>query len=177
MASLCLWSIGRGSQILCFEYSRVIILWVIYDRSLKPFYMRLNSDGDTVAAFDLLVPRVGELVIQISCSCYSSCCCCCCPYCCCCVSSSLLLRWCHCSGCHSANGLCDWLALTQADTVAGFQHSNCRTLSAEVTWFHRLTSLPDVTGYFVQLSHVCRCACWTASDSCFVALLLVLSTE
>jgi len=33
-----------------------------YPRTIKPFYMRLNDDGETVAAMDLLVPRVGELV-------------------------------------------------------------------------------------------------------------------
>lgn len=33
-----------------------------YPATLKPFYMRLNDDGRTVACFDLLVPRVGELV-------------------------------------------------------------------------------------------------------------------
>ncbi|PSR70746.1 hypothetical protein PHLCEN_2v13366 [Hermanssonia centrifuga] len=33
-----------------------------YPASLKPFYMRLNSDGKTVACFDLLVPHLGELV-------------------------------------------------------------------------------------------------------------------
>ena len=29
---------------------------------LQAFYMRLNDDGKTVAAMDLLVPRVGELI-------------------------------------------------------------------------------------------------------------------
>lgn len=33
-----------------------------YPASLKPFYMRLNNDGKTVACFDLLVPHLGELV-------------------------------------------------------------------------------------------------------------------
>lgn len=33
-----------------------------YPTALKPFYMRLNDDGRTVACFDLLIPRVGELV-------------------------------------------------------------------------------------------------------------------
>ena len=33
-----------------------------YPKSLKPFYMRVNDDGETVACFDLLVPGVGELV-------------------------------------------------------------------------------------------------------------------
>jgi len=32
-----------------------------YPVHLKPFYMRLNDDGRTVACFDLLVPHVGEL--------------------------------------------------------------------------------------------------------------------
>lgn len=33
-----------------------------YPIGLKPFYMRVNEDGKTAACFDLLVPRVGELV-------------------------------------------------------------------------------------------------------------------
>lgn len=33
-----------------------------YPASLKPFYMRRNDDGNTVACFDLLVPGLGELV-------------------------------------------------------------------------------------------------------------------
>ncbi|MEJ5300143.1 MAG: asparagine--tRNA ligase [Thermodesulforhabdaceae bacterium] len=33
-----------------------------YPRSLKPFYMRVNEDGETVAAMDILVPAVGEIV-------------------------------------------------------------------------------------------------------------------
>ena len=33
-----------------------------FPRSLKPFYMRVNDDEQTVAAMDILVPRVGEIV-------------------------------------------------------------------------------------------------------------------
>ena len=33
-----------------------------YPREIKAFYMRLNDDGKTVAAVDLLVPGIGELV-------------------------------------------------------------------------------------------------------------------
>jgi asparaginyl-tRNA synthetase len=33
-----------------------------YPKEIKSFYMRLNDDGKTVAAFDLLVPGIGELV-------------------------------------------------------------------------------------------------------------------
>ncbi|KAG0612212.1 hypothetical protein M758_6G010500 [Ceratodon purpureus] len=33
-----------------------------YPKGIKAFYMRQNEDGKTVAAMDLLVPRVGELI-------------------------------------------------------------------------------------------------------------------
>ncbi|MHC1742095.1 MAG: asparagine--tRNA ligase [Syntrophobacteraceae bacterium] len=33
-----------------------------FPRSLKPFYMRVNDDEKTVAAMDILVPRIGEIV-------------------------------------------------------------------------------------------------------------------
>ena len=33
-----------------------------YPKEIKPFYMRFNDDGRTVAAMDLLVPGVGELI-------------------------------------------------------------------------------------------------------------------
>ncbi len=33
-----------------------------YPKEIKPFYMRVNADGRTVAAMDLLVPGIGELV-------------------------------------------------------------------------------------------------------------------
>jgi len=33
-----------------------------YPKEIKPFYMRLNDDGTTVAAMDVLVPGIGEIV-------------------------------------------------------------------------------------------------------------------
>ena len=33
-----------------------------YPKEIKAFYMRLNDDGKTVAAMDLLVPGVGEII-------------------------------------------------------------------------------------------------------------------
>ncbi len=33
-----------------------------YPKEIKPFYMRLNDDGKTVAAIDILVPRIGEII-------------------------------------------------------------------------------------------------------------------
>ena len=33
-----------------------------YPKEIKPFYMRINDDGKTVAAMDLLVPGIGEII-------------------------------------------------------------------------------------------------------------------
>ncbi|HWA98791.1 MAG TPA: asparagine--tRNA ligase [Pirellulales bacterium] len=33
-----------------------------YPRTIKPFYMRVNDDGRTVRAMDMLVPKVGEII-------------------------------------------------------------------------------------------------------------------
>ena len=33
-----------------------------YPKEIKPFYMRLNEDGKTVTAMDVLVPGIGEIV-------------------------------------------------------------------------------------------------------------------
>ena len=33
-----------------------------YPKTIKPFYMRLNEDHQTVAAMDVLVPRIGEII-------------------------------------------------------------------------------------------------------------------
>jgi len=43
------------------KFQRPVILYN-YPASLKPFYMRLNDDGKTVRAMDVLVPRVGEII-------------------------------------------------------------------------------------------------------------------
>ena len=33
-----------------------------YPKAIKPFYMRLNDDGKTVAAMDILLPGIGEII-------------------------------------------------------------------------------------------------------------------
>ena len=33
-----------------------------YPKQIKPFYMRVNDDGKTVRAMDVLMPRVGEII-------------------------------------------------------------------------------------------------------------------
>ncbi len=44
------------------EHFKTPVIVFNYPKEIKPFYMRLNDDDRTVAAMDLLVPRVGELV-------------------------------------------------------------------------------------------------------------------
>jgi asparaginyl-tRNA synthetase len=43
------------------EFRRPVIL-TDYPASIKAFYMRLNDDGKTVAAMDVLVPKIGEII-------------------------------------------------------------------------------------------------------------------
>ncbi|MFO7707366.1 MAG: asparagine--tRNA ligase [Desulfobacterales bacterium] len=49
-------------RFLCEEHFRRPVIVYNYPREIKAFYMRLNEDEKTVAAMDLLVPRIGELV-------------------------------------------------------------------------------------------------------------------
>ena len=42
-------------------YKRPVIV-IDYPRTIKPFYMRLNEDEKTVAAMDVLVPGIGEII-------------------------------------------------------------------------------------------------------------------
>jgi asparaginyl-tRNA synthetase len=44
------------------EYCQKPVIVYNYPKEIKSFYMRVNDDGRTVAAMDLLVPRVGELI-------------------------------------------------------------------------------------------------------------------
>lgn len=43
------------------HFGKPVILFN-YPRTLKPFYMRVNDDGKTVRAMDVLVPGVGEII-------------------------------------------------------------------------------------------------------------------
>jgi len=49
-------------RFLCEDHFKKPVIVYNYPREIKAFYMRLNDDEKTVAAMDLLVPRVGELV-------------------------------------------------------------------------------------------------------------------
>ncbi len=49
-------------RFLAEEYFGRATIVTDYPREIKAFYMRANDDGETVAAMDVLVPRIGELI-------------------------------------------------------------------------------------------------------------------
>jgi len=44
------------------KYAKVRIIVMNYPKAIKAFYMRVNDDGKTVAAMDVLVPGIGEIL-------------------------------------------------------------------------------------------------------------------
>lgn len=44
------------------RYFKKPVIVTDYPKTIKAFYMRENEDGETVAAMDLLVPKIGELI-------------------------------------------------------------------------------------------------------------------
>ncbi len=44
------------------EYCKKPVILTDYPKEIKAFYMRLNDDGKTVKAMDMLVPKIGELI-------------------------------------------------------------------------------------------------------------------
>lgn len=44
------------------EHCKKPVILTDYPKEIKAFYMRLNDDGKTVAAMDVLVPKIGELI-------------------------------------------------------------------------------------------------------------------
>jgi asparaginyl-tRNA synthetase len=59
------WGIDLQSEherFLTEEHFKNTVILHDYPRTLKPFYMRVNDDGKTVRAMDVLVPGVGEII-------------------------------------------------------------------------------------------------------------------
>ncbi len=53
---------SEHERFLAEAYFKKPVFLVHYPKEIKPFYMRMNDDGKTVAAMDLLVPGIGELI-------------------------------------------------------------------------------------------------------------------
>jgi asparaginyl-tRNA synthetase len=59
------WGIDLQSEherFLTDEYAKGPVTVVNYPKDIKAFYMRMNDDGKTVRAMDVLVPRLGEII-------------------------------------------------------------------------------------------------------------------
>ena len=53
---------AEHERYLCEEYAKRPVVVVNYPKDIKAFYMRLNDDGRTVAAMDVLTPGMGEII-------------------------------------------------------------------------------------------------------------------
>ncbi|WP_284443044.1 asparagine--tRNA ligase [Buchnera aphidicola] len=53
---------SEHERFLVEKYFKIPVIIKNYPKELKAFYMRLNDDKKTVAAIDLLVPNIGELI-------------------------------------------------------------------------------------------------------------------
>lgn len=59
------WGMDMGSEherYICEVVYKMPCIVYNYPKEIKSFYMKLNDDKKTVAAMDILVPRVGELI-------------------------------------------------------------------------------------------------------------------
>lgn len=53
---------SEHERYLCEEHFKSPLIVINYPKEIKAFYMRANEDGKTVAAMDVLVPNVGEII-------------------------------------------------------------------------------------------------------------------
>jgi asparaginyl-tRNA synthetase len=53
---------SEHERYLCEKVFNKVVVLSDYPREIKPFYMKVNEDGKTVRAMDVLVPQVGEII-------------------------------------------------------------------------------------------------------------------
>ncbi len=53
---------SEHERYLCEKIFKKPIVVTDYPREIKPFYMKVNEDGKTVRAMDVLVPKIGEII-------------------------------------------------------------------------------------------------------------------
>jgi asparaginyl-tRNA synthetase len=53
---------AEHERYLCEKVFKAPVVLTDYPRQIKPFYMKVNEDGKTVRAMDVLVPKIGEII-------------------------------------------------------------------------------------------------------------------
>jgi asparaginyl-tRNA synthetase len=53
---------AEHERYLCEEHAKRPVVVLNYPKEIKAFYMRVNNDGRTVAAMDVLAPGIGEII-------------------------------------------------------------------------------------------------------------------
>ncbi len=53
---------SEHERYLCEKVFKKPIIVIDYPKEIKAFYMKLNADGETVRAMDVLVPKIGEII-------------------------------------------------------------------------------------------------------------------
>lgn len=53
---------SKFERYLCEKVFQKPVILMNYPKDIKAFYMKLNDDGKTVAAADILVPKIGEII-------------------------------------------------------------------------------------------------------------------
>ena len=53
---------SEHERYLCEQHVKAPVVVMNYPKDIKAFYMRLNDDGKTVAAMDVLAPGIGEII-------------------------------------------------------------------------------------------------------------------
>ena len=53
---------SEHERFLTEDYAKGPLIVSDYPKDIKAFYMRLNDDGETVSAMDVLVPGIGEII-------------------------------------------------------------------------------------------------------------------
>lgn len=53
---------SEHERYLAEEHFKAPVVVKNYPKDIKAFYMRLNEDGKTVAAMDVLAPGIGEII-------------------------------------------------------------------------------------------------------------------
>jgi asparaginyl-tRNA synthetase len=53
---------SEHERYLCEKVFEKPVVLIHYPKDIKPFYMKMNEDGKTVRAMDVLVPKIGEII-------------------------------------------------------------------------------------------------------------------